>query len=62
MLVLSRKERESIILTITTAAGDVTVAINVLKIDGCRAKIGVDAPRDVSIKRSELISQEISHE
>ncbi len=48
MLVLTRKLNQSITL------GE-NVRITVLSIEGDRVSIGVDAPRDVRIFRSELI-------
>ncbi|MDR1736323.1 MAG: carbon storage regulator CsrA [Oscillospiraceae bacterium] len=48
MLVLTRKLNQSITL------GD-NVRVTVLSIDGDRVSIGVDAPRDVRVFRSELI-------
>jgi len=51
MLVLSRKAGEAIVL-----AG--TVTVYVLGIEHDRVKIGVDAPPDVLVLRSELVPQE----
>ena len=48
MLVLARKEEESIQLS-----DDIT--IKVISIDKGVVKLGIDAPRDVSIIRSELL-------
>ncbi len=50
MLVLSRKDNERIVV------GDVTVTV--VKIDGDRVRIGIEAPKDVSIRRSELPPRE----
>jgi carbon storage regulator len=47
MLVLSRKRNESLII------GD-DIIITVTDIDGNRVRIGVDAPKDVSVHRREL--------
>lgn len=47
MLVLSRKQGESIVI-----AGGITITITKLK--GNSVVIGIDAPKDVSIRRSEL--------
>lgn len=49
MLVLSRKKDESIVLLV--AGG---IKITVLRADGGRVKLGIDAPKDVQILRSEL--------
>jgi carbon storage regulator len=48
MLVLSRKPGEAIVL-----AGNIT--IQVLSIEHDRVKLGVDAPPDVLVLRSELV-------
>lgn len=48
MLVLTRKTDESILI------GD-NITIKVLGVDNGNVKLGIDAPRDVSITRSELI-------
>lgn len=48
MLVLARKEGESIVI------GD-DITIKVISIDKGVVKFGIDAPRDVSIMRSELL-------
>lgn len=47
MLVLSRKDGEQILV------GD-DVIIKVLSIAGGRVRVGIEAPRHVSIRRSEL--------
>lgn len=47
MLVLSRKIGESIVI-----GGGITVTVN--KVKGNIVQLGIDAPREVSIRRSEL--------
>ena len=47
MLVLSRKKGESIVI-----AGGITITITEVK--GNSVQIGIDAPKDVSIRRTEL--------
>lgn len=50
MLILNRRPGESIVI-------DGRIVVTVLQVDGDRIKIGVDAPRDVSVLRRELIEQ-----
>jgi carbon storage regulator len=50
VLVLSRKREQSLVL------GD-DIVITVLSIDGERVKLGIQAPRGVSILRRELYDQ-----
>ena len=47
MLVLSRKKNEAIVV------GD-QVTITVVEIRGDKVRIGIDAPKDVSINRQEI--------
>jgi carbon storage regulator len=47
MLVLSRKEGESIII------GD-GIEVKVVDIDGNKVRIGIEAPRNVSVHRKEV--------
>jgi carbon storage regulator CsrA len=47
MLVLSRSEGQKIVV-------DEDIVITVLKIEGNRVRLGIDAPRSVPIRRSEL--------
>lgn len=50
MLVLSRKSMEAIVI------GD-GVKITVLKIDRNQVRLGIEAPNDVSVLRSELVER-----
>jgi carbon storage regulator len=52
MLVLTRKESESIRI------GD-DVTITVVRIDGNKVRIGVEAPKSVTIKRAELEPEDV---
>ncbi len=52
MLVLSRKTHEAIII-----AG--TVRVVVTEINGCSVRLGVDAPRNVSVDREEIHQRKI---
>jgi carbon storage regulator len=47
MLVLSRKEGERIVI-------DGQIVVTVLQVRGNQIRLGIDAPRDVPIRRSEL--------
>jgi carbon storage regulator len=48
MLVLSRKKDETVVI----AGGDIVVTV--LEIRGDKVRLGIDAPKDVSIHRSEV--------
>ncbi len=50
MLVLARKSNESIVI------GD-NITIKVVSVENGVVKLGIDAPREVSIMRSELIQK-----
>jgi carbon storage regulator len=47
MLILSRKENESIII-------DENIEIKILEIEEGKVRIGIDAPKDIDIFRKEL--------
>jgi carbon storage regulator len=47
MLVLSRKKNESIVI------GD-NVTVTVIEIRGDKVRLGIEAPRDVSVHRTEI--------
>jgi len=47
MLVLSRKKNESIVI-------DDRIVITVIEIRGDKVRLGIEAPRDVAIHRSEV--------
>ena len=50
MLVLSRKNGEAIVI-------DGGITLTVIKVKGNTVQLGIDAPRDISIRRSELRSR-----
>lgn len=50
MLVLSRKPNESIII------GD-TIAVTVLGVEGDQVKLGITAPKEITIHRQEIYDQ-----
>jgi len=54
MLVLSRKEGEEVLV------GD-NVIVRIVRVRGDRVTIGFEAPKDVIIKRTELLSKEDQH-
>lgn len=49
MLVLTRKQAEQIVI------GD-NITITVVRVDGNKVRIGIDAPKNVSIQRGELLA------
>ena len=58
MLVLSRKKDETILLK---TANNENIKITVVKIDNKnKVRLGIEAPREVSVIRSELLSKEIN--
>ncbi|HUG91489.1 MAG TPA: carbon storage regulator [Planctomycetaceae bacterium] len=50
MLVLTRRRDESIII-------DGRITVRVLKISGCQVRLGIEAPRDVSVVRTEVLER-----
>jgi carbon storage regulator len=52
MLVLSRKKNQSVVIS-----GGITVTV--LAIKGNQIKLGIEAPQDVPICRSELLDREV---
>ena len=50
MLVLSRKKGETIVI-------DGGVSITVLEVEGRCTRLGIEAPEEVSVMRSELLSR-----
>lgn len=48
MLVLTRKENEHVLI------GDQEITIKILEIRGSRVRIGIEAPRDMAIRRQEI--------
>ena len=55
MLVLARKRGQSIMI------GD-GIEVKILKVDGSYVSVGVDATRDISINRSELMNGDVEDE
>lgn len=51
MLVLSRRKNESVIL------GDGTIKFMILEIKGDKVRIGIDAPKDVTVHREEIYKE-----
>jgi carbon storage regulator len=54
MLVLSRKENESVVLTLPNGE---EILLTVVAIDHGKVRIGFKAPRDVKIFRTELLDR-----
>jgi carbon storage regulator len=50
MLVLSRKSMEAVLI------GD-SVVVHVLEIRGSRVRIGIDAPKNIRVQRTELLDR-----
>lgn len=50
MLILTRKENESIVIQ---AGGD-TIIVRIIRLEGSRARVGIEAAKRVSIMREEL--------
>ncbi len=55
MLILTRRVDESLVI------GD-NVTVTILSVKGNQVRIGVDAPRDVTVHREELAQQQDSRE
>lgn len=51
MLVISRKVNETFII-------DENITVRILEISGDKIKIGIDAPKDIKIMRSEILETE----
>src|SRR6185503_8144813 len=52
MLVLSRKENEKVLFP------HLGIAVQILRVGGGKARLGVEAPHDVSVVRHEIASEE----
>lgn len=50
MLVLSRKENESLVI-------DGRIVVTVVKLANGKVRLGIEAPPDVAVKREELLSR-----
>ncbi len=50
MLVLSRKNRETVVI-------DGCITVKVLQIKGNTIRLGIDAPKDMSVRRGELLQE-----
>jgi len=55
MLVLTRKPNESIVI-------DGNIIVTVLEVRGDKIRLGIEAPRDVRVMRSELVPLEVPKE
>lgn len=54
MLVLSRKEREELVITVPPGASAVRIVVSVLDIDRNKTRLGIIAPDAVKIYRAEI--------
>ena len=52
MLVLTRRENETLVI------GD-DIKLTILSVKGSQVRVGIDAPKDVSIQRSELLDESL---
>jgi carbon storage regulator len=52
MLVLSRKKDESVV--IGGADGQPPIVVTVTRISGDNVRLGIDAPREINVRRAEL--------
>jgi len=50
MLVLSRKNRETVVI-------DGRITVKVLQIKGNTIRLGIDAPKEMSVRRGELVEE-----
>jgi carbon storage regulator len=50
MLVLTRRRDESIVI-------DGRITVRVLKVSGCQVRLGIEAPREVSVVRTEVLER-----
>lgn len=55
MLVISRLDGEEIVLTLPTPEGEKQIVLKLLSSRRGHARIGVDAPQEVVVKRRELL-------
>lgn len=56
VLVLTRKEGETVV-TGNAAVPGTEVTFTVLAIEGSKVRVGIDAPRDTTILRGELVER-----
>lgn len=54
MLVLSRKRDEEIVITVPPSGESTTIIVSQVDIRGDKSRIGVLAPREVSVHRGEI--------
>jgi len=56
MLILNRKKDDGIL--ITTMHGE-QIRVCICDISGSRVRVGIDAPRDITVLREELLREEL---
>lgn len=54
MLVLTRRKNESVLV-------DSDISVTILEIKGNNVKVGINAPRNVPVVRTELLAQNFQH-
>ena len=55
MLVLTRKEHEEIVI-------DGCIRLRIVRVQGNRVRIGIEAPAGIAVRRSEITASMASHE
>jgi carbon storage regulator CsrA len=54
MLVLSRKQNESIVITVPASTTETRIEMKLVDLNSGRARLGFEAPREVRINRMEI--------
>jgi carbon storage regulator len=54
MLVLTRRSEEALVIRVGVPGGEEPIVVTVLGIEGDRVKLGIAAPRHVTVLRQEL--------
>lgn len=54
MLVVSRKQDEDLVMTVPPSQSETTLYVRIVQIKTRQVRVGVEAPKEVRIMRSEL--------